>query len=62
MIDGDERPWRAFPTLQNGIFNAGTTTRANVGAFMADLVTKAAVWAEWRNGYPHLLDDAKKAA
>jgi len=29
---------------------------------MADLVTKAAAWAEWRNGYPHLLDEAKKAA
>ena len=48
----------------NRIFNAGTTTRANVGAFTAGLVMKAAVWAEWRNGerVPHLLDEAKKAA
>ena len=40
----------------NGIFAPGTTRRANVGAFMADLATDAATWAKWRGGYPHLLD------
>ena len=62
MVDGDERPYSVFATLQNGIFNAGSSTRANVGAFMADLVTKTEVWTKWRNGYPQLLDDTKKAA
>ena len=62
MVDGDERPYSVFATLQNGIFNAGQSTRANVGVFMADLVTKTDVWTKWRNGYPQLLDDTKKAA
>ena len=62
MIDGDERPYSVFATLQNGIFNAGQSTRANVGAYMADLVTKTELWTNWRNGYPQLLDDTKKAA
>ena len=43
-------------TLQNGIFNAGTTSRANVGEFMANLVTEPATWAEWKDTYPHVLD------
>ena len=29
---------------------------------MADLVTKTELWTNWRNGYPQLLDDTKKAA
>ena len=29
---------------------------------MADLVTKTELWTKWRNGYPQLLDDTKKAA
>lgn len=62
MVDGDERPYSVFATLQNGIFNAGQSTRANVGAFMADLVTKTEVWTKWRNDCPQLLDDTKKAA
>ena len=62
MVDGDERPYSVFATLQNGIFNAGSSTRANVGVFMADLVTKTELWTKWRNGYPQLLDDTKKAA
>lgn len=45
-------------TLQNGLFNAGSTRKASVGAFMADLVTKASSWQQWRNAYPHILDPA----
>jgi len=56
MIDGDESPHEAYDTLQNGLFNAGNTTRANVGAFMADLVTHSDTWARWRNAFPHLLN------
>ena len=32
------------------------THRANVGAFMADLVTDDSVWAKWKNAYPHCYD------
>ena len=49
-------PYTVHATLQNGIFNAGSTSRANVGAFMADLVTKANVWAEWVGKHPQILD------
>ena len=45
-------------TLQNGIFNAGATARANVGEFMADLVTKPGIWQRWKNSFPHILDAA----
>ena len=56
MRDGEELPHEAHAELQNGLFDAGNTTRANVGAFIADLVTKPETWARWRNAFPHLLD------
>ena len=56
MRDGEESPHEAHAELQNGLFDAGNTTRANVGAFIADLVTKPETWARWRNAFPHLLD------
>jgi len=64
MRDGDAGAFTVHDTLQNGIFNAGTTTRANVGEFMADLVTEPSSWQRWRNTFPHILDvvGAKKAA
>ena len=59
MRDGEESPHEAHAELQNGLFDAGNTTRANVGAFIADLVTKPETWARWRNAFPHLLDSIK---
>ena len=56
LVDAEPSAFTPHATLQNGIFNAGTTRRANVGEFMADLATKPEVWARWRNGYPHILD------
>merc|ERR1712232_541140 len=56
LKDDDASEFTLHATLQNGIFNAGSTRRANVGEFMADLVTKPAVWAEWKNSYPQILD------
>ena len=56
MKDGDASAFTLHATLQNGIFNAGTTTRANVGEAMADLVTKPGAWDEWKNSYPQILD------
>ena len=44
-------------TLQNGIFAPGSTSRANVASFMADLVTDDGVWARWENAFPHILDN-----
>ena len=58
LIDGEESAYSLHATLQNGIFNAGQTTRANVGRFMADLVTEPSVWAKWKGCYPQLLNVA----
>ena len=56
LVNGDESQYAIYPTLQNGIFNAGTTTRANVGSFMADLVTEPDVWKAWKGKWPHILN------
>ena len=49
-------------TLQNGIIAPGSTSRANVARFMADLVTDDSVWAQWENSFPHILDEARDKA
>ena len=57
MIDAEQATeFTTHDTLQCGLFNPGTTTRANVGAFMADLVTEDAVWEQWKDSFPHILD------
>lgn len=56
MRDGAAGAFTLHATLQNGIFNAGATTRANVGQFMADCISKAAVWQVWKNSFPQILD------
>ena len=55
-------PYTVHATLQNGIFKAGSTTRANVGEVMANLVTKPDVWSEWKNSYPQILDVSADSA
>jgi len=56
LIDGLPTEFTVHETLQNGIFNSGTTLRSNVGEFMANLVTDSGVWNKWKNTYPHILD------
>jgi hypothetical protein len=62
LVDGDDRgpqPDRSVhATRQNGIFKAGTTTRASVGHFIADLVTENHVWEQWRGGFPQIFNVA----
>ena len=41
----------ASPT-RSAIFDAGTTSRINVGHFMAELITNQIIWAEWRGKMP----------
>ena len=62
LIDGEETSYTLHERLQNGIFNAGTTTRANVGRFMADLVTDTQLWTEWKGKWPHILNAIPKGA
>mmetsp|Transcript_5892 Transcript_5892/g.20069 ORF Transcript_5892/g.20069 Transcript_5892/m.20069 type:complete len:131 (-) Transcript_5892:235-627(-) len=56
MIDGDAGEYTLHAALQNGIFNAGKSTRANVGQFMADLAADPALMAQWVGKYPQILD------
>ena len=56
MVNGEPGAFTLHATLQNGIFNAGRTTRANVGQFMADLATKPEIWQQWKNSFPQILD------
>jgi nucleoside-diphosphate-sugar epimerase len=41
----------ASPT-RSAIFDAGVTSRINVGHFMADLITDDAVWSAWKGQMP----------
>lgn len=38
--------------IRSPIFNGGTTSRINVGNFMAELVTDSAKWNEWKGKMP----------
>lgn len=42
--------------LQYGLFNAGVTSRENVGRFMADLLTDVQLWEQWKGKFPQVLD------
>ncbi|WP_428304202.1 NAD(P)-dependent oxidoreductase [Lacipirellula sp.] len=47
----------ASPT-RSAIFNAGKTSRPNVARCMADLLTNAALWHEWKTKMPVIYDAA----
>jgi nucleoside-diphosphate-sugar epimerase len=38
--------------IRSAIFDAGTTSRINVGSFMADLITDDDIWDKWRGQMP----------
>ncbi|MGB1250280.1 MAG: NAD(P)-dependent oxidoreductase [Candidatus Promineifilaceae bacterium] len=38
--------------IRSAIFNPGVTSRINVGAFMAELITNADLWAQWQGQMP----------
>ena len=38
--------------IRSAIFNAGQTSRINVGHFMADLITNETVWDKWKGQMP----------
>jgi hypothetical protein len=42
---------------RSAIFDAGVTSRINVGCFMADLITDARVWSEWKGKMPVIYND-----
>ena len=56
LVDKEMSGYQCYEKLQNGIFNAGRTSRANVGDFIARLTTEEELWRKWRNSFPHILD------
>ena len=59
LLEGVAPPegYLALPRLTNGIFDAKTTHIANVGAFVADLLTTDdATWSSWAGRSPFLVD------
>lgn len=56
LVDKERSVYECHDKLQNGIFNAGETSRANVGDFMAKLVEEEETWRKWSNKFPHIIN------
>ena len=54
LIDKDKvTKYKVYPSpIRSAIFNAGKTSRINVGHFMADLITDSDVWKKWKGQMP----------
>ena len=54
LIDEAETtPYELHPSpIRSAIFDAGQTSRINVGHFMAELITSDAVWQKWQGQMP----------
>jgi len=54
LIDENEvTAYEVHPSpIRNVVFNAGQTSRINVGHFMADLITDDDVWNKWKGQMP----------
>ena len=45
--------------IRSAIFDAGTTSRINVGSFMADLITDHETWNKWKGQMPVIYNKAQ---
>ena len=54
LINEDEvTAYEEYPSpIRSAIFNAGTTSRINVGHFMAELITNKDKWLKWKGKMP----------
>ena len=51
--------YQVYPSpIRSAIFNAGQTSRINVGHFMADLITDENVWNKWKGQMPVIYNEA----
>jgi len=50
LIDKNEvTEYEAYPSpIRSAIFDAGKTSRINVGHFIAELITNDAIWSQWK--------------
>ncbi len=61
LIDEPEAtPFEVHPSpIRDPIFDAGVTSRINVGYFMADLITDPGTWAKWKGQMPVLYNQTQ---
>lgn len=54
LIDENEvTEYKVYPSpIRSAIFDAGKTSRINVGHFMADLITESDIWKKWKGKMP----------
>lgn len=51
--------YEVYPSpTRSSIFNAGKTSRINVGNFMADLMTDDVLWNKWKGQMPVIYNKA----
>jgi nucleoside-diphosphate-sugar epimerase len=48
--------------IRSAIFDAGVTSRINVGCFMADLISDDDTWKEWKGKMPVIYNKEREAA
>jgi hypothetical protein len=60
LIDeGQVTEYEVFPSpIRSAIFDAGLTSRINVGHFMADLITDDDTWNKWKGQMPVIYNTA----
>lgn len=60
LVDANEvSDYEIHPSpIRSAIFDAGTTSRINVGHFMADLITNHDLWHRWRGQMPVIYNKA----
>ena len=56
LIDGPTTDYVTYSARPTSLFDARVSTRANVAAFMADLIESPALWARWRGRFPVVLN------
>ena len=60
LNEGDVTEYEVHPSpIRSAIFDAGTTSRINVGSFMAELITDAALWSKWKGQMPVIYNEAR---
>ena len=53
LDDAKVSEYEVYPSpVRSAIFNPGTTSRINVGHFMADLITRNSLWNQWKGQMP----------
>jgi nucleoside-diphosphate-sugar epimerase len=62
LIDADRvTAYEVHPSpTRSAVFDAGRTSRINVGHFMADLITDDAIWARWKGQMPVIYNEASQ--